>query len=267
MQPVRLMHLGADDPAQPLVAPQAEDVIDAVVFAPGHQRFTAEPGLGPQHDLYLRPTPTQLRNDAACFLNRTRGRILVGRTEPCTEQLVAGEDIQRQITVAVVVAMEEPLRLMAGQRDVGRIQIKHHLAGHDGMRLDVEVYQQPVNGLSRVTDLVITLAAPSQFQPVQRTLARQWLFQLPLTAQQPQQRIGAQLLVIVQILVAKRQPVNPLSKHLRQLVLDQVLVAAIAKTARQTAQKVDPPLDFTQQQRTAVARHLPSCEPGFNPAR
>ena len=163
--------------------------------------------------------------------------------------------------------MEEAFRLMTVQRDVGRIQIEHHLAGHHRMRLDVEVYQQPVNGLSRVTDLVITLAAPSQFQPVQRTLARQRLFQLPLAAQHSQQRIGAQLLVIVQILVAKRQPVNPLREHLRQLVLDLILIAAIAKAARQTPQQVDLPVRLAQQQRPAVARHLAGCEPGFNPAR
>jgi hypothetical protein len=49
------MHLGADDPAQPLVALQAEEVIDAVLFSPTHQRFAAEPGVGAQHDLHFRP--------------------------------------------------------------------------------------------------------------------------------------------------------------------------------------------------------------------
>jgi hypothetical protein len=60
-----LMHLCVDDPAQPLGALQTEEVIDVVLFAPGHQHFAAEPGVGTQHDLYLRPTLTQLRNDAA----------------------------------------------------------------------------------------------------------------------------------------------------------------------------------------------------------
>ena len=41
-------------------------------------------------------------------------------------------------------------------------------------------------------------------------------------------------------------------------VLDQVLVAAIAKTARQTAQQLDLAVCLAQQQRPAVARHLTS---------
>jgi len=39
--------------------------------------------------------------------------VLVGRPQTGAQQLVAGEDIQRQIAVAAVVAMEEALRLMA----------------------------------------------------------------------------------------------------------------------------------------------------------
>jgi hypothetical protein len=32
-----------------------KEVIDAVLFAPTHQRFAAEPGVGAQHDLHFRP--------------------------------------------------------------------------------------------------------------------------------------------------------------------------------------------------------------------
>ena len=43
----------------------------------------------------------------------------------------------------------------------------------------------------RVADLVIARAAAGQLQPVQRALAGQRLIQLPLAAQQPQQRIAS----------------------------------------------------------------------------
>ena len=77
--------------------------------------------------LHLGPALAQLRHDAAHFFNRTGSRVLVGRPQPRTQQLVAGEDVQRQIAVAVVVAVEEALRLMAVERDVGRVQIEHDL--------------------------------------------------------------------------------------------------------------------------------------------
>src|SRR3954463_1114981 len=52
-----LMHLSADDPAQPLIALQAEDIIDLVLFAPAHQPLAAEARVGAQDDLHLRPAP------------------------------------------------------------------------------------------------------------------------------------------------------------------------------------------------------------------
>jgi predicted ATP-dependent protease len=68
-----------------------------------------------------------LGNDAAHFLHRTGGSILVGRPQARAQQLVAREDIQRQIAVAAVVAVEEALRLMAVKRNVGGVQVQHDL--------------------------------------------------------------------------------------------------------------------------------------------
>jgi hypothetical protein len=56
--------------------------------------------------------------------------------------------------------MKEPLRLMAVERDVGRIQIEHDLVRHGGMRLDEQIAQQRVDLLRRVVDLVIALLPP-----------------------------------------------------------------------------------------------------------
>ena len=170
----------------------------------------------------------ELGNDAAHFFHTTRSRIPVGRTQPRTQQLVACEDIQRQVAVAVVVAVpphgrrpvrgdpgEEPLRLMAVERDVGGVQVEHDLGGRRVVRLDEKIRQQPVQGFGRVRDLVIAAAAAGQFQPVQRALAGQRLIQFPLAAEQPQQRIVAQLLVIVEVFIAQRQPIDALRQHLR----------------------------------------------------
>ena len=71
-----------------------------------------------------------------------------------------------------------------------------------------------------------------QFQAVQRALAGQRFFQFALAGQHRQQRIVAQLLVIVEIFVAQRQPVDALRQHLGHGVLDQCRVAPIGEASR-----------------------------------
>ena len=148
--------------------------------------------------------------------------------------------------------VEEPLRLMAVERDVGRIQIEHDLIWSGTVRLDVEVPEQTVDGLGRVADLVVAPGAAHQFQPVQRALAGQRFLQLAPAAQQPEQRIGAQLFVVVQVFVTQRQPVDALRQHLPNRVLHLLLVAPVAETIGQTDQQVDAAIGFTQQQCSAV---------------
>ena len=59
--------------------------------------------------------------------------------------------------------------------------------------------------------------------------------------------------MIVEVLVAQRQPVNALRQHLRQLVPDQQRRAAIAEAVREPVQQVDLAIRLAQQQRSAVA--------------
>ena len=156
------------------------------------------------------------------FFDRARSRILVGRPEPRAQQLVAGEDVQAADSSSCRSSRGRSAPAdgrRAGCRSrPGRARSR---SGRRGVRLHEKIHQQTVHGLGRVADLVIAPAAASQFQPVQRALAGQRLIQIPLAAEHPQQRIGAQLLVVVEVFVAQRQPVDALRQHLRQLVLDQ----------------------------------------------
>ena len=93
---------------------------------------------------------------------------------------------------------------MAVERDVGGVQIEHDLGRRLGLRLDKQIREQPVDLLRGVVDLGVVLAAAGKLQPVQRALARQRLVQLAPAAEQRQQRVCAQLLVVVQIFVAQR---------------------------------------------------------------
>ena len=122
--------------------------------------------------------------------------------------------------------------------------------------------------LGRVVDLVIARrCAPANSSRFSVLLPASGSSNLPLAAEQPQQRIGAQLLMIVEVLVAQRQPVDALREHLGNRVLDQSGVAPVAETARQPLQQVDLAVCLAQQQRPTVARYLTGGEPGLHPAR
>ncbi len=114
---------------------------------------------------------------------------------------------------------------------------------------------------------MIATGAANQFQPVQRALAGQRLIQLALAAEQRQQRIGTQLLMIAKVFIAQSQTENALRQHLRQLVLDQQRRSAILKTARQPPQQVDLAVHLAQQQRTAIGGNLTGGKPCLHPTR
>jgi hypothetical protein len=85
----------------------------------------------------------------------------------------------------------------------------------------------------------------------------------------PKTRPLAQLLVIVDVFVAQRQPVNPLRQHLFNRVLDQILVPAVRKTLRQTRQQVQTLVGLAKKKRPAIGTDRSTIETGhdFPPAR
>ena len=67
----------------------------------------------------------------------------------------AAHDIERQIAVAIVIAVEEPPFLVPVQRVVGGIDIEDDLRGWRLMRLQEERDEQAFNGGRIMRDLVI----------------------------------------------------------------------------------------------------------------
>ena len=55
----------------------------------------------------------------------------------------AAEHVQRQVAIAVVVAVEEPAFLMAVQRIVGGIEIENDLRRRRLVRIEEQVDEQP----------------------------------------------------------------------------------------------------------------------------
>ena len=257
-----LVQLASNDLHQPGVARQPEDVIHGVLFAPSHQFLAAETRVGAQNNLHLRPHSPQRRDDPLHFLQRARRGVDVRGPQPCAQQVLARKDVQRQVAILPVIAVKKPSFLIAVQRIVGGVQVQHDALRLALLRLDVEFDQRLVDGLLAHHDLLITClrggVGRRQLQAVQRALARARLaavllpparrtFQIPLATQQRQQRIALQLVVIVEILVAQRQAIDPLLNQLAELVLHSVGAPVIGKTGGELAHDPGSLLDLAQQ--------------------
>src|SRR6266699_3595706 len=105
--------LGRNLGDQPLVARQPEQEVDAVALAPGHQVLPREAAVRAQQNACPRPAGADARDHARHLLDRAGRRIHVGAPQLGDQQVTAAEHVERQIAVAVVVAVEEPPLLLA----------------------------------------------------------------------------------------------------------------------------------------------------------
>jgi hypothetical protein len=183
--------------------------------------------------------------------------------------MTAAEHIERQITVAIVVAMEEAAFLMAVQRIVGGVEVEHDLGRRRCVGFEEQVHQQALDCRAIVGDLVIARGRGArQFQPVQRRFARHRRAVPPLrrklAGQQRHDRIAAQRVVVVQILIAQGQPEHPLAHQRRDLVFDQVLHPAVLETTGKARDQTDRPVGGPQKQRARIGRGDAAVESSRN---
>ena len=68
-----------------------------------------------------------LRDDPGHLLHAAGRRVDVRGPQLRQQQVLAAEDVQRQIAIALVIAVEESARLLAVNRIVGGIQVEHDL--------------------------------------------------------------------------------------------------------------------------------------------
>src|SRR5438093_9459393 len=83
-------------------------------FAPTHQLLAAETRIGAQDDSYFRPHRSPLRYDSFDLLPATCRSIAVRGPQTRTQQMLTGKNVEWQIAVVVVIAMEEAV--LAGAR-------------------------------------------------------------------------------------------------------------------------------------------------------
>ena len=165
----------------------------------------------------MRPARADLRHDAGDLLHRPGARVDVGLAKLRRQQMAAAEHVERQIAVAVVIALEEAALLMAVQRVVGGVEVEDDLLRRAAMRLHEKVDRQPLDHRRIVADLVIAgRQRPAQFQSVQRRLARHrsaiFSPRFQLAGEDRHHRIVAELIVIVEVLIGRAPVRTPVGR-------------------------------------------------------
>ena len=191
---------------------------------------------------------------------------MFGRPQLGRQQVPAAEHVQRQVAVAVVVAVEEPALLMAVQRIVGGVEVEDDLLR---ARRRCASRNRSTNSASIaaavVADLVIARRLrPAQLQPVQRALAGQRRAVRPprreLAGQHRQHRIVPQLIVVDQVLVAQRDAEHPLATSVATSCSISPGIAPIREAGGEPLDQPDRPVGRAQQQRAGIRGDRPAVE-------
>jgi hypothetical protein len=133
-----------------------------------------------------------------------------------------------------------------------------------------EVDEHLLHGRVVHADLVVA-ARPFQravLQPVERGLAGQRLRVVALgfqrVGQQAERRIAAQLVVVIEVLVAERQPMDALRHQRLELVHDEGGIVHIAKAARDLSRQPHRQVRLAQQRRPSIRRDRTAVESTHN---
>ena len=184
------------------------------------------------------------------------GAVDAARAQVGAQQLLAAEHVQRQVAVAVVVAVEEAALLLAVQRVVGGVEVQHQFLGGDleagDELIDQHLVQAPRRG-----------AVGPLLQPAQRGCAGH----LQVHADGRLHRhVLAQRAVVVQVLPAQRQAVHALAQHAAHAVLDQQRAARVGDAACGCVHQPELAINGAEQQHASVAAHAAAVEAALHHA-
>ena len=126
-----------------------------------HQRLAGEAGIGAQNDPHVRPAGADLAYQPLDLRHRAGAGVAVRPPQLGRQQMVAAEDVERQVAVAAIVAVEEPAFLGAVQRIVGGVQVEHDLLGWRLVRVEEQLDEQPLDRGRVVADLVVARRLPT----------------------------------------------------------------------------------------------------------
>ena len=240
------------------IAGQAEDVIDAVVLAPRHRLGPAVVAVAPEGKPGARPVPADaprqvLEHGADLDPRRRLAGAQENRHRPAALDMV---DVHRQEAAGVVEGVEQRELLVAVHRVAGLVDVQHDRRRRDreGAAEDVDQGGRQARHLSargRVLEPahggLRTQIAPALRRPADRQL---------------EQRIGAQVVAIVGVLVAAGDREHTEPEHRRQRVNRPRRIAPFPDAARQRPGEAEPAFRRAQQHQPAVGRDRPAREIG-----
>ena len=186
--------------------------------------------------------------------------------------MATAEDVERQIAIAAIVAVEKAPLLMAVHGVVGGVQVEDDTAGRAIVRLDKQIDEKIGQSRGVMGDLVIARIAGGRrlLQPVQRGLARQnrtvGALGLEPLRQKPQDRIMAQLVVVVDVLVAQGQADNALAHQGAQRMDQLIRRPAVVKACGNPLEQSKGPVGLAQQQAAGIRRNRAAVKPGHDTA-
>jgi hypothetical protein len=208
----------------------------------------------------------RIRATMRALFDRTGRRVDIGTPQLGRQQMRAAENVQRQITIAVVIAVKEPPLLMPVQRVVGGVEIEDDLLGRLLVRLQEQIDKQRLDlGAIPGDPVIARQLRPAPLQPVERRFAGQRRT-IPaagrqLAGQHRHCRVVAQLVVIDQIFIAQRNSEHALPDQRRHFVLDQFRRAAVGKTLGKPLDQPDCPICRPQQQGSRIRGDLAAVKP------
>ena len=237
---------------------QAEDVVDAVVLAPRHRLGPAVMAVAPEGQPGARPVaadaPRQMLQHGA---HLDPGRRLAGAQEkrhrPAALDMV---NVDREEAPRVVEAVEQRQLLMAVHRVAGLVDVER-----DRRRRGIEGTAEDVDQGGRQT---AHLAARRRvLQTAHGGLGTQIAAALRRPAhRQLEQRVGAQVVAIVRILISAGDREHPEPQHRRERVDRPRRVAPLPDAAGQRLGQTKPALRRAQQHKPPVRRDRTAREIG-----
>jgi len=181
----------------------------------------------------------------------------------------AAENVKRQVTILVVIAVEEAAFLVSVQRIIRRIKIEDDLCRWAPIRLHEEIDEQRLDRRRIVAYLMIPRRfRAAQLQPVQRRLARQRrtvrAFCRKFADQNRQHRIVPQFVVVIEVFITQRDADNPLQHHRAHFMLHQFWNPHIGEAASKSFGQPDRPVRLAQQHCTGIRGDRSAIERGHH---
>ena len=171
--------------------------------------------------------------------------------------MAAAEDVERQVAVAVAVAVEEPPLLVAVDRVVCGVEVEHDLLRRALVGVEEQLHEQCLDRRAIMGDPAVAAGCRrAVLEPVQRALAGERraapVPRLEPAERHPEHRIVAQPVVVDQVLVAERDPEHPLPDQRRHLVDHSFRRPTVGEAGREALDEPDRPVGRSEQEPARV---------------